>query len=112
MLMRRLWCSFVVALAIGSGPLAAQGRQVTGKVTEEGSGAPIPSAQVQVRGTTTGVLTREDGTFSVRVPTGEAVLVVRRLGYPPVEARVAADATTIDIRHARRGLHQGRVPAR
>ena len=95
--MRRRWSILFALLALASSVASAQGRQVTGKVTEEGSGAPIPSAQIQVRGSTTGGLTREDGTFSIRVPAGDVVLVVRRLGYPPVEARVAADQSDIAI---------------
>ncbi|MBK8249801.1 MAG: SusC/RagA family TonB-linked outer membrane protein [Gemmatimonadetes bacterium] len=95
--MKRRWSILLAILGLASSTAMAQGRQVTGKVTEEGSGAPIPSAQIQVRGSTTGGLTREDGTFAVRVPAGEVVLVVRRLGYPPVEARVAADQSDIAI---------------
>ncbi len=92
----RCW-TVVAGLFFAATSVAAQTRQVTGKVTEEGSGTPIASAQVQVRGSTTGALTREDGTFSVRVPSGDVVLVVRRLGYPPVEARVAAGTSDVAI---------------
>ncbi len=101
--MRRFLLALMAGGALGAAstaaPAAAQGgsRQITGTVVEEGSNAPIASAQLQVRGTTTGGLTREDGTFTLRVPAGDVVLVVRRLGYPPVEATVPANESTVRI---------------
>lgn len=97
--MRRVLLSAFACLALSAGTVAAQGgtRQITGTVVEEGSNAPIASAQIQVRGTTTGSLSREDGTFTLRVPTGDATLVVRRLGYPPVTVTVPASESTVRI---------------
>ena len=97
--MRRMWSALLAGLLLASGSAAAQvpTRPITGIVTEDGSKAPIGSAQIQVRGTTTGSLTREDGTFSVRVPGGDVTLIVRRLGYPPVEVRVLASQSTVNI---------------
>ncbi|MCC6318453.1 MAG: SusC/RagA family TonB-linked outer membrane protein [Gemmatimonadaceae bacterium] len=95
--MSRRWFALLAGLALASPEARAQGRQITGSVVEEGSNAPIASAQIQVRGTTTGGLSREDGTFSLRVPDGAVTLVARRLGYPPVEAHVAAGETTVRI---------------
>ena len=93
-----LWGVWVSGCLAGDA-LAAQAtvRQVTGTVVEEGSNAPIPSAQLQVRGTTVGGLSREDGTFSLRVPAGVVVIVVRRLGYPPVTATIPADESAVRI---------------
>jgi TonB-linked SusC/RagA family outer membrane protein len=75
----------------------APARTITGTVVEEGSGAPLAAAQVQVRGTTTGTITGDAGTFSLRVPAGDVVLVVRRIGYPAVEARVAAGEASLRV---------------
>lgn len=75
----------------------APARTITGTVVEEGSGAPLAAAQVQVRGTTTGTITGDGGTFSLRVPAGDVVLVVRRIGYPVVEARVAAGEASVRV---------------
>ena len=87
------------ALAAPASPVRAQApaRTVTGTVLEEGTNAPLAAAQIQVRGTTIGTITGEAGTFSLRVPAGDAVLLVRRIGYPAVEARVAADQGTVRI---------------
>lgn len=98
--MRRLLLAAFASVALfASTNAAAQGgtRQITGTVVEEGNNAPIASAQLQVRGSTTGGLTREDGTFSLRVPEGDVVLVVRRLGYPPVTTTVTASQSTVRI---------------
>ena len=75
----------------------APARTITGTVVEEGSGAPLAAAQVQVRGTTTGTITGDGGTFSLRVPAGDVVLVVRRIGYPVVETRVAAGEASVRV---------------
>ncbi|MBK6841463.1 MAG: SusC/RagA family TonB-linked outer membrane protein [Gemmatimonadetes bacterium] len=97
--MRRLLLAAFAGVALFAGTAAAQGgtRQITGTVVEEGSNAPIASAQLQVRGSTTGGLTREDGTFTLRVAEGDIVLIVRRLGYPPVTTTVPARETTVRI---------------
>ena len=75
---------------------AAQ-RTVTGQVVEEGTNAPLPAAQIQVRGTTTGTVTGDDGRFTLRVGAGEAVLLVRRIGYPAVTVRVAPGESTVRV---------------
>jgi TonB-linked SusC/RagA family outer membrane protein len=95
--MMRPWLALLFGLALAGPDAQAQGRQISGTVVEEGTNAPIASAQIQVRGTTTGALTREDGTFTLRVPAGDVTLVVRRLGYPPVEALVRADESTVRV---------------
>lgn len=95
--MRRPWFTLLIGLALSSTTAQAQERLVSGTVVEEGSNAPIGSAQVQVKGTSLGVLAAEDGTFSLRVPSGDVTLVVRRLGYPPVERVVGATETSVNI---------------
>ena len=52
---------------------------VTGKVTDA-NGEPVVGAGVQVKGTTTGVVTDLDGNFSIKTGEG-AVLVVSSIGY-------------------------------
>lgn len=97
--MRRVLLALMASGWLAGGTVAAQGttRQITGTVLEEGSNTPIPSAQLQVRGTTTGALSRADGSFVITAPTGDVVLVVRRLGYPPVTMPVPAGTSTVQI---------------
>lgn len=72
-------------------------RPLSGTVLEAGPNAPLSSAQVHVRGTTFGTLSLADGTFSLRVPAGEIVLEIRRIGYSPEEMSVPLGTTTVRI---------------
>jgi len=59
---------------------------VTGTITDE-QGEPLPGASVSVKGSTRGVTTDIDGTFSINVrPTD--VLVISFLGYESFETSV------------------------
>jgi hypothetical protein len=61
----RLW---MLAVAVVAGPAGAQRGAVVGRVTEQGSGAPVPGASVVLAGTTRGTVTGADGRISPRVP--------------------------------------------
>jgi hypothetical protein len=92
-----------VMLAVGAGPLAAQQTTgiVTGRVTDAASGAPVPSAQVQIVSTNLGALTDAQGRYTIRAVPARAVTVrVLRVGYQEQTrpATVAAGATvTLDL---------------
>jgi TonB-linked SusC/RagA family outer membrane protein len=90
-----------LALLTTTSAANAQTRTVTGKVVEVGNNAPIGSAQIQIKGTTTGTLARDDGTFTIVAPTTAITLTVRRIGFPPQDAPVAANQDTITITMAR-----------
>ncbi len=83
-------------MALFSQRLEAQ-RRLTGKVTEEGSNAPIPSATVQVVGGTAAALTTATGTFTLDAPTGAFTLRVRRIGYRAETMQITASQSTIDV---------------
>ncbi|TPE43911.1 SusC/RagA family TonB-linked outer membrane protein [Pontibacter mangrovi] len=70
---------------------AQQKRTITGTVKDE-SGAPVPYASVQVKGTTTGSTTADDGSFTLTVGEG-AVLVVNSLGFDSKEVPVGSGST-------------------
>jgi TonB-linked SusC/RagA family outer membrane protein len=93
---RSRWWALALLLC-GAAPAGAQSRTITGSVVEEGTRAPLPSAQVVVKGTTIGALTRENGTFTLQVPAGTVLLTVRRIGYPQTEVRVDPATTVVDV---------------
>jgi TonB-linked SusC/RagA family outer membrane protein len=62
----------------------AQGRTITGNVTDE-KGNPILGATVQVKGTKTGATTRADGTFSLVLPSNARSIVFSYVGYDDQE---------------------------
>ncbi|UOQ55023.1 SusC/RagA family TonB-linked outer membrane protein [Hymenobacter cellulosivorans] len=60
--------------------VAAQNRSVSGQVVDQ-SGNGLPGATVIVKGTTTGVSTNSDGTFTLSVPEGGGTLIISSVGY-------------------------------
>jgi len=62
---------------------SAQTTPLTGKVSDE-NGAPIPAATIRFKGKRSGVIAREDGTFSIP-STGRGVLIVSALGFTEKE---------------------------
>ena len=56
--------------------------QITGRVTDSKDGSPLPSGiSVNVKGTTNGVTTKSDGTFSLPTPNKEETLEVSGVGF-------------------------------
>jgi len=76
----------VAATFLVSAALQAQqpvGR-IEGRVVDSESKKPVSDAGVQIVGTTLGIMTRADGSFSIgNVPAGTVTIQVRRLGYQP-----------------------------
>src|SRR4030095_5016163 len=58
----------------------AQERTITGKITDD-TGSPIPNASEMVKGTTTGTITRADGTFSLTIRSNAKTLVVSSVNF-------------------------------
>ena len=92
-------CLFVLVTAsVAIAPVHAQSSEaavLTGRVTSEG--APVPGANVVVKGTTAGTSTSPDGTFRLNdLPPGETTLVVSAVGFETNEHTVtlAAGSTT------------------
>lgn len=92
----RKGATVLALLALAGGELLAQ-RRISGKVTEEGSGAPLGNVSVQLIGTTTGAYTSEAGTFSLLIPNGAVSLRVRRIGYQLKTVLVSASGGTVDV---------------
>jgi TonB-linked SusC/RagA family outer membrane protein len=76
---------------------AKQGRVITGRVFDNNSKQGLPSVQVLIKGTLIGRPTKDDGTYSLPVPSGPLTLVFRRIGYIAIERPVTADETTVDV---------------
>ncbi len=70
--MRKLLLSLAAVLLL-SLQLYAQ-RTITGKVTDD-KGSPVSNASVIVKGTSTGTVTKEDGTYNLTVPANARTLV-------------------------------------
>lgn len=92
---KKLLSLVAVVLLTGASLVYAQ-KTVSGKVTDGGSGLGLPSATVQVKGTNTGTTTSLDGSYSIRVPNNNAILVFSFVGYVNKEETVG-DRTTVDV---------------
>lgn len=68
----------------------AQERTVTGIVTGQSDGLPLPGVSVVVKGGTIGTTTDNDGQYSISVPSG-STLVFTYVGYESQEATIPAD---------------------
>lgn len=72
--------------------LSAQNRTIKGKVVDE-KGTPIVSASLLVKGTTSGTVTNETGSFSLQVAAGAKTLVVSSLNFAPTEISITKNDT-------------------
>ena len=91
--MRLLLTGLLCFIAVGF--VSAQNINVTGTVKDATNGEPIGFAYVQIKGTTTGTSTNDDGTFSIKVPE-DGVLIFSFVGYKTTEVEVNG-RTRIDV---------------
>jgi len=57
--------ALILALPVLAGSASRQTGTVAGTITDQGTNAPIPSAQVMIVGTTRGALTNDQGKFTI-----------------------------------------------
>jgi TonB-linked SusC/RagA family outer membrane protein len=69
---------------------------VRGTVRSSGDGLALPGVTVLVKGTTTGVATNGDGTYSISIPNSNAVLVYSFIGFKSQEIQVG-NQSVIDV---------------
>jgi TonB family protein len=78
--------------------ITAQGnsKQISGTVlTKEGE--PLPGVSVQIKGTTSGVLTDQNGNYSIPLPAPSANLVFSHIGYSTEELVINSPNVTGDV---------------
>ncbi len=73
-----------------------QQQKISGKVTDGINNEPLAGVNVILEGTTVGVVTDINGTFSIDVPNKNAMLSFSFLGY--LTEKVIADQPTLDIK--------------
>ena len=78
--------AFAFVLSLSSLAIFAQTTNLPGKVTEE-NGEPIPGATIRFKGKNGGVVSKEDGTFTIS-SSGKGVLVISFTGYQEKEINV------------------------
>ncbi|HKL66601.1 MAG TPA: TonB-dependent receptor [Bacteroidales bacterium] len=87
---------FNLIMCIGIQVIFAQNIRITGTVTEDETGQPMPGVTIKLQGTSQGTATDMDGTYSIQVPGSDAVLEFSFVGYTPQEITVG-NRTTINV---------------
>ncbi len=90
-LIRKLWLGAVLLLMTNL--LMAQGRAITGKVTDAKSGSAVPDVTVQVKGSSTGTTTDANGNYSIQVPGSAARLIFSAVGFGAQEVEIGTSST-------------------
>jgi TonB-linked SusC/RagA family outer membrane protein len=83
--MRKILFLSACMLIAGIELAQAQSRSISGKVLYAGSESPIAGAAILVKGTSVGVTSGADGTFTISVPASSTILQVSYIGTRLVE---------------------------
>jgi TonB-dependent starch-binding outer membrane protein SusC len=86
----------VPVLVAGMTQVMAQTRAISGRITDRSTGEALPGVTVLVKGTTNGVSTNSDGSFTLSVPASATALSVSSVGFITQEIPLN-DATTYNV---------------
>ena len=87
---RVLFCMMCILVASNA---MAQERTVTGTVTDQSDGLPLPGVSVRIDGTTGGTVTGADGKFTIKVLAANSVLTFSFIGYELQKITIPASNT-------------------
>ncbi len=93
--MKKFLLLFLVSVTSMSLALA-QGRTVTGTITDGETGEGIPGANVVIKGTSNGTITDFNGDYSINVSGDDVTLVVSYVGYATSEVAVGS-RSVVDV---------------
>ncbi len=77
---------------------------ITGKITDEQTGAPIAGATVIIKGEKTGVFSQTDGSFSIKTNVSSNTLLVTSIGYADKEVPINGSVINITLTQASKSL--------
>ena len=89
--------TFLSLLLLGVQLAAAQGRQVTGQITNAATGQGLGGATIAVSGTAIVAESNNQGAYVLDAPEGEVSLVVRAIGYKRQQVTVGPNQRTADV---------------
>ena len=87
-----LWKLLLVFLTMVPALTFAQNQTITGIVTDNATGDPLPGVTIIIKGTTTGTVTMVDGEYSINANPGQT-LVFSSIGYTSKE--IVVDENTV-----------------
>lgn len=77
--------------------LSAQNRNISGKVLSSKDQSPVPGVTVSVKGSTGGVATGPDGSFSLSAPSGRVTLSFSSIGFTQKELVVESGESNVAV---------------
>ena len=86
----------ILVMLVSTTIAIAQNKTVTGKVTDE-KGAPVANASVLVKGTTKGVTTNADGSFSISVPTTAKALIISSVNFTTQDVSIKGSSVAVTL---------------
>lgn len=89
--------SLALVLLLAGTEVAAQQREIRGRVTNAVTGQAIAGATVTVAGGTIAAVTNAQGEFTLTGPDGAFALLVRSIGFKRRTMSVAADQATVSV---------------
>ncbi len=78
--------------------LWAQNKTVIGKITDSKDGSPVIGASVTVKGSRTGTVSKQDGTFSLSVPEKATTLVISGVGFETQEVAISGSTVQVSLK--------------
>src|SRR4051812_5770539 len=97
----RVFAILALVLLAASGQAFGQTRIITGTVNDSLTTDAVTAGQVSVVGTTTGTTIKDDGTFTIAVPTRDVTLSIRSIGFKRKDLPVAAGQSSVAVSLAR-----------
>ena len=89
-----------------AGSAWAQNKSITGKVTDEKDGSPLPGVSVVAKGSTTGAVTDINGAFKISVPSSVSTLTVSYTGYGKKDVEITGNVLNITIASTNTALNE------
>src|SRR5262245_43013955 len=93
----QLWMLVLALFVITTSTAFAQTRIVTGKVVDSVTAEAITTGQVSVQGSTIGTTIKDDGTFTLAVPSRDVVLNVRSIGFKRADVTVPSAQSSVQV---------------
>ena len=96
---RKITSAFCMLLMVFGNAMLARAQDITisGTVTDRSTKSPLAGVSINVKGTTTGTASGQNGTFSLNVRQVPATLVFSYVGFGTVERQVSGSTTSLSV---------------
>jgi TonB-linked SusC/RagA family outer membrane protein len=83
-----LKCALTFLAAVASLQLVYAQSSVSGTVTDQSTGAPLPNVNITIKGSTRGTTTNDQGAYTISIQSGDAILVFSSTGFTSTEVPI------------------------